>query len=559
MCKLADSSSSSSYSTPSTSFSSATSQSSESVTMPDDKPQATKEPLAKEGVQTNQASVHAVFFPQTYNPNVDWADWLELLELYFLSKGIKDEPTMKYVLLQSIGMDIFSRLRKWVSPSQPKEKTYADLIKLLGTKYSKTSNKYSARVRLFNEKQIDGQSEREFIAHMTEIAGDCEFDKMANPHEENTVLAILRGLKDPSLREYLMTPNHDISTVDKLQALAVQFAINRKSARDICAQDSAKAPGIFKVESFQEPCKQCGNRKHFKAVCPAVNAECRKCKKTGHFEKVCRGKPDKKLALMDESSDDDYVGVLSLNYECDVPALVKQVYINDKLLDMVVDTGAACTVIPKDVWKQIGRPLLNHDTGKLRGYGSWIPVLGSCNVTVRVDAQVCETQVKVVNKGVLVLGRDWIKLFKIQVDSLINGNKDKARVESELNELIGLLRDNQKRLEHVEQVVTSLNVNQLRELKEVSVEPLRIDLEEEEAKKSAIKKSEDRVRLSAKSMGSIMGRLSRKREKLLSGNQVKNKVEDLFVAVDSCPSLGTSTNGKSKMSVVKGEDRKSVV
>ena len=39
-----------------------------------------------------------------------------------------------------------------------------------------------------------------------------------------------------------------------------------------------------------EKCMFCGNRRHFRKLCPAQNAICFKCSKIGHFAKVCRSK-----------------------------------------------------------------------------------------------------------------------------------------------------------------------------------------------------------------------------------------------------------------------------
>lgn len=397
--------------------------------------------LKHESDQIHQ--VHAIFIPQPYNPKMNWHVWLELIEINMQTRGITSDNQKKLMLLQALGQDILERLMNWVAPEKPKEKSYTELVQVLETKFVKSINKYAARVKLFNEKQGDDQQVQEYIGHMTELAGKCSFDKMKNPYEENTVLAILRGLKDTVLREYLMNPSNDISTVTKLQTLAVQFQDNRRTAQEIVSSENKKLEvEINKVDKHQKTCVFCGEKHKFeKGLCKATDAKCFRCKETGHYGKCCKEatkflkfrskrqqnhhhkkkKHHRKVdeVLEDDEEESDGYDIMTVRGgKPRIPPYKIQMIINRKTVEAQVDCGAICTMINKKVWELIGKPKLSGNSYKLRSYTSTIETIGECTVPVQIDGKTKTAVLTVAREGDVLLGRDLIDEFDISVDKL---------------------------------------------------------------------------------------------------------------------------------------------
>jgi len=116
----------------------------------------------------------------------------------------------------------------------------------------------------------------------------------------------------------------------------------------------------------RKPCTHCGRTNHLPSQCYFKEAVCRRCQKKGHIGKICRSSrpsdaqsPSNKWVQADDAissgeSDSESLqdtspdAILKVNARGPHPITV-QMQINDKPLQMEVDTWAAVSVISSAV------------------------------------------------------------------------------------------------------------------------------------------------------------------------------------------------------------------
>ena len=119
-------------------------------------------------------------------------------------------------------------------------------------------------------------------------------------------------------------------------------------------------------------CSRCGKLGfHDKANYPAKDAICRRCNKRGHFQVVCRSAAKvagvQSSARQDTSctTDDAFLGALEHPDRND-PGEVT-LTLEGQPVTLSIDTGAEVTVIPDNVWRDLGKPALTLPAQSLKG------------------------------------------------------------------------------------------------------------------------------------------------------------------------------------------------
>uniref|UniRef100_A0AC35ES89 Reverse transcriptase n=1 Tax=Panagrolaimus sp. PS1159 TaxID=55785 RepID=A0AC35ES89_9BILA len=367
------------------------------------------------------------------------------LDMYIASRGIKDDRTKVMALLQHIGKDTLGKIVDWKSPSNPLDDSFADLIKLLDSKFSQGENLFALRVQLFNESQQPDQSIQQYFAHMTQLIGKCKFTSK----EENGVLAILRGLASNELRQFLMLPTNDISTIDKLQTLAMSYEQSCVASKDmIKGKHQANIPMQFHKVEPTNRCTRCG-KSHSPSNCPAFGKKCAFCKKMGHFKIMCKAFKRSKQNQLEEEDDGSASGnemknifslltIVSEEYD---PPIMLTAKVNGKLIKFQHDSGAVVTVVNKALWQELGNPKLHPHTKPLRSYSGVIKVLGKCQVDVEMENKKKKLWLTVVEKGDSLFGRNWMKNFEININPYYFGKCAQVKNEDRTEKLAKLLKE----------------------------------------------------------------------------------------------------------------------
>ena len=191
-------------------------------------------------------------------------------------------------------------------------------------------------------------------------------------------------------------------TFDKAFELAVVSESADKNAKDLQATKFPQA-SVNRVQSKQiKLCYRCGG-KHKAVDCQFKSTECHKCSKKGHLACICRSKTTSKKDPRPQQDSttsrathtlientDDY----SMYYLTGPPVkpLVVSVKVNNKDLEMELDTGASVSIISEvtynHLWLQGQTPTLQESQVKLKMYsGKQVAVKDMVHVKVQYKEQ----------------------------------------------------------------------------------------------------------------------------------------------------------------------------
>ncbi|KAL1458772.1 hypothetical protein WDU94_008888 [Cyamophila willieti] len=131
-------------------------------------------------------------------------------------------------------------------------------------------------------------------------------------------------------------------------------------------------------------CSRCGKH-HGPKQCPAFGAKCHICSMAGHFSKMCRRRRKKphrnsvhQVEIQSEEEQEFYVvGAETWNV---------MVTINNKIIPMMLDTGAQCNLMSVTQFKELKLPRssIKPVNVKLTSYcGNKIDVIGQCIITCK--------------------------------------------------------------------------------------------------------------------------------------------------------------------------------
>ena len=99
-------------------------------------------------------------FDETIEP---WSSYVERLGQYFKANKVDDSLKVASVL-SLIGGKTYNLLRTLTSPTKPADKSYQEIIKLLGDILSPKPLSIAERFRFHKRKQLEGESINDYVA-----------------------------------------------------------------------------------------------------------------------------------------------------------------------------------------------------------------------------------------------------------------------------------------------------------------------------------------------------------------------------------------------------------
>ena len=162
-------------------------------------------------------------------------------------------------------------------------------------------------------------------------------------------------------------------------------------------------------------CFNCNDVGHVSKFCPnrSKGPRCLKCSLFGHKSTECPRTPR-------NDSFTPHENVNNVNLLSSPTNMCKDVFIFNRKISGLVDTGSFLTLLRRSTWIELGSPKLENDTKTLTGFGfSKIQVIGSFSSEITIDDQIFSVSISVVPNNCtnfdLILGCDIINQANLTI------------------------------------------------------------------------------------------------------------------------------------------------
>ena len=137
-----------------------------------------------------------------FNPDRDKIDaYLECVQLFMDTNGIRGDEKCVAVLLTAIGSDIYALLRSLLSPAKPREKSFQNLVDMLQHHFDPKPLVIAERFHFHRRDQAEGESITEYLSEFRCLVTHCKFEEyfeqtlrdhlVCGIHHENTQKRLL--------------------------------------------------------------------------------------------------------------------------------------------------------------------------------------------------------------------------------------------------------------------------------------------------------------------------------------------------------------------------------
>lgn len=399
---------------------------------------------------------------QVFDPlKCDWTIYQEKLDFYFGSHMIVNDDRKRDALVNYLDTNVYKLLRDLCSPILPKNKTYVELCKILEEHFTPPVNVFGERKVFFATVKLDGETSNEFCARLRGLAINCQFEghlehnlvnKFVTSVNQKCFEKLSEQKKDVTLKEALeiavkmevkvgqQTPKlEDVNFMKKSNSQHRSRSPERKSVPPVRRENTT-------ARTDSKVCFRCGMRNsHDSEVCHFVSLKCYRCSKKGHSSRVCKNIENNLYMESHGSEMKDTVNpnVVSSIYnisdsKLDKPIMVN-VIINGVGLEMLIDTGASLSAMSKKTYIELFSNFkLIEDNVILQSYsGEILKVTGAINVSIKFKNLSKMLKIIIVeNGGPAILGRDFLRLFKIGLSNVNNLN-----INNELNIILEQYKD----------------------------------------------------------------------------------------------------------------------
>ena len=382
--------------------------------------------------------------------DVEQADaWLRALAAQARTKKIQDsdeERPVTDLFLAKAGVEAIRRVSVMVAPRELEALKFEEIRQIILSKLQPKKRLVIAeRTQFMALEQMETEATRDYVHRLRMGARYCDFHLLGaegatqSAEDELVQMRMIAGMRNAAHRikmlEFLQAST-DVSLEGCIEYAQQLELIQDFRAPSMPVDNLARDSSIAHVDKNKRQvsttkCAFCG-LSHQRGSCPAYGKQCKKCGKHNHFSAVCKSKVKKVTThqMNVECAANKAPQEANLSVFCLGKSSLKIVKVDNVAVRMQLDTGSEATVIPKNIWENMGRPTLKKTSQRLKQYdGSSIRRLGQFSALVEMDGNYSEATIVVAAcvKGHGLLGTDVLKVDfdKISVNA---ANKNLANV-----------------------------------------------------------------------------------------------------------------------------------
>ncbi|XP_045483761.1 uncharacterized protein K02A2.6-like [Harmonia axyridis] len=339
-------------------------------------------------------------------------------------------------LLHYMRPDAYDVLCDKVSPENPNNMEYNDLIKEMKQHYNPEPLEIAENFRFLQRKQNEGESVQQYLTTLQRLATTCKFGDYLKKALRNQFMF---GLRTQNIQSRLLEMK-DL-TIERALEVAISMETSARDAAQLHRSNVASASvNSVKCEkgnndrfsskrafaksssnnsknvNFKNYCYRCGSPTHFANKCKHITTICSKCKVKGHLGKVCfKSKNTESTNQIEE-----LFSIESEHIDYREKFMVK-IKIEGKILIFEVDSGAAVSIMSYSMFKNFFPTLQIKKTDlKLVTYCKKVlDVVGYSRMGC-----IYETETHILNLYIVntdrkpILGREWIRQLNIKLQNI---------------------------------------------------------------------------------------------------------------------------------------------
>lgn len=305
--------------------------------------------------------------------------------IYLTAAGItgSTEDVKCATLLHVIGPDaieIFNTFRWDQEGDTEGDDKKLDKILSKFEKYCSPKSNLTYERHQFNiRNQNEGESIDSYVTDLKILSKTCEFGDLTDSLIKDRIVGgVLKdSVRSRLLRETDLTLQKAIDICRASETATQQMKAMQSSSAgatsgnvDFVRRKTEKSKPMKNTDSKstasqnKQKCGKCGY-KHEPRKCPAFGKICHNCKKKNHFSKLCKSK---KMHELHENDSDSDIFLNSVETDQHVNDWKVNVKICDKTVNMKLDTGAQCNVLPLHIYNQISGKPLKESKSRLVSY-----------------------------------------------------------------------------------------------------------------------------------------------------------------------------------------------
>ena len=388
-----------------------------------------------------------------------WHIYLERFNQHFAVYSVTNANQKRACLLSWVGAPTYDLLMNLCGSEDITTKSFTELTDKLSEHYKDSVHIQAARYEFYQCKMKQNQTYADWAAELRGLARHCNFtckneeckqsyvdDQIRDviiketPHADVRRQCLLDS--NPSLEcvltkatTYLKTTETDrVLKGEPKELQSEPDAVNKMSdTYQHKTKRTAHNSSNSKTNTSLKSCPNCFI-KHERKDCPCRELVCRICNKKGHISPVCKSRNAQSPGTEQQNSNLAEESVCTVSHNSKQAKVTesttkvsvterigKQIWVNCKVNGISSrfqwDTGATCSMIGLQGFKQLGSPKLTETKTCISGYGDRkLQVKGECYVDVAVgDMLRHNLRLLVVDTpvGSNLFGLDWSDQFRL--------------------------------------------------------------------------------------------------------------------------------------------------